>query len=1080
MESSEQQSYFDLQLSELLKPTWEKAIYLLIFVLAVASRFWDLGARAMSHDESLHALYSFYLYDGTGYTHSPMMHGPFLFHANALIYFLFGDSDFTARIVPALFGVFMVFTPLLLRRWLGRTGALITSILLLISPSILYYSRYIRNDIYILVWTMLLIAALFHFLQDRKHGWFYLGAAVLMLSLTTKENAYIFGFLGLVFIVGAVLWERISSRNQIWLYLGGAILSVTMLLVGYALMRAPVDAVPVADAAETAEAAGGVLKLLSALVIVAGGTIPALLISATVILSRHPRPSTVEEAIRSLTWQAWIIAILIMFLIYALLFTTFFTNPAGLITGVGGSISYWLAQQEVQRGGQPWYYYMLILPMYEFVPLLFSALGVVYFLAVGLLRKARVRRLGSEAEGAGEQVSEPSSIQVSAEEDGTADGSPPVSEPTLETSSHALFIAFLIFWTISTLFIYSWAGEKMPWLVVHPALPMIVITGAFAGDLFERVNWREVWRRGGAILVILLPITLSGLYTLIKVRPFQGLSIFKLQETGNWLAALLVTLLLLVLTVVVVRRLGAKYTAVVVLATLLLLASFFTVRFAWMASFINYDYATELLFYAHGAPDVTITMDEIAEISRRTAGDKMIEVAYDNEVTWPLEWYMREYPNRQFYSDTPTREKLDVPIVISSERNDSKARPFLGDRYYQFTRRLVWWPNQQYMDLTWDRIRDILTSPEKREILWDILYYREYPRSTDDWYHVHKFNLYIRKDVAQQLWDFGAVPPEAMELLPDPYTEAAVALNSQQVIGGAVGTEPGQFNHPRGVARGPAGNLFVADSDNHRVQVFGPDGVLVRQWGSRCQLETGQGCLDTDGDGPLADGDGQCQEPWGIAVDDQGTVYVADTWNHRIQVFDSDGTFLTKWGTYGLTTDAGQLLYGPRDVAVDTLGRVLVTDTGNKRVLVYNQDGAMLQQWGGGGIVPGSFEEPVGIDVDGEGNIYVADAWNQRVQVFDGDGEYLREWPVEAWYGESVVNKPYLAVDGEGRVYITDPEGYRVAVFSSEGDLLATFGAYGFDANSFSLPTGIDVDGEGKIYVSDTDGQRVLQFEPLP
>jgi sugar lactone lactonase YvrE len=100
----------------------------------------------------------------------------------------------------------------------------------------------------------------------------------------------------------------------------------------------------------------------------------------------------------------------------------------------------------------------------------------------------------------------------------------------------------------------------------------------------------------------------------------------------------------------------------------------------------------------------------------------------------------------------------------------------------------------------------------------------------------------------------------------------------------------------------------------------------------------------------------------------------------------------------------------------------------------------MLHQWGGGGIVPGSFEEPVGIDVDGEGNIYVADTWNQRVQVFDGDGEYLREWPVEAWYGESV----------------------------------------GFDANSFSLPTGIDVDEEGKIYVSDTDGQRVLQFEPLP
>ena len=129
MESSQKTWILDRPLAELLKPSWEKAIYLLIFLLAVVSRFWDLGARAMSHDESLHALYSYYLYSGSGYVHNPMMHGPFLFHANALIYFLFGDNDFTARIMPALFGVFLVMSPLLFRRWLGRTGAVIASIL---------------------------------------------------------------------------------------------------------------------------------------------------------------------------------------------------------------------------------------------------------------------------------------------------------------------------------------------------------------------------------------------------------------------------------------------------------------------------------------------------------------------------------------------------------------------------------------------------------------------------------------------------------------------------------------------------------------------------------------------------------------------------------------------------------------------------------------------------------------------------------------------------------------------------------------------------------------------------------------
>lgn len=1039
MEVTQKPTFFDRSLTDLLKPDWEKAVYLLIFVLAVVSRFWDVGARAMSHDESLHALYSYYLYNGAGYTHNPMMHGPFLFHANALIYFLFGDNDFTARIVPALFGVFMVMSPLLLRRWLGRLGAIIASILLLISPSILYYSRYIRNDIYITVWTMLLIAALFYFIEERKPGWFYLGGAVLMLSLATKENAYIFGYIGLMFIIEVILWERVSRRNQLWLYVGGGVLSLVLLVAAILLGQAP------PEPTEAEGVAAGVMKLVQAVIIVVGGTIPVMLISAGLIRSRHPRPSSVEEAIRSLSWQEWLITIIIMFVIYALLFSTFFTNPVGLGTGIFGSISYWLAQQEVQRGGQPWYYYFLILIMYEFLPLLFGAVAVFYYLIRGAFQQPP---------------------------EAPADEHPAEDPHALTNVSNARFVAFLIFWTVSTLFIYSWAGEKMPWLVVHPVLPFIIMTAKFAGDFFAGVDWREVWRRGGVLLALLLPLTLFGLYTLIKLQPFQGLSLFKLQETGNWLAALFVTLLLFILTWLAIRRLGGRYALIVAVATALGVLSFFTVRFAWMASYINYDYATELLVYAHGGADVKPTMAEIADISQRTVGDKMIEVAYDSDVSWPLEWYMREYPNRKFYSDTPTREKLDVPVVLAGDKIDAKVQPFLGDRYYRFKRRLVWWPNQEYMGLTWQRIKEILTSPQGRENLWKILYFREYPRSPDDWYHVHNMYLYIRKDVAQQLWDFGAVPPEAIELPPDPYAEAHVDLQTMQVWG-TVGTEPSQFNHPRGVAVGPDGNVYVVDSDNNRVQVFDANGNYLRGWGSNCNLSSGLGCTD-------AQGRGQFQEPWGITVAADGRVYVADTWNHRVQVFDADGTFLTMWGTYGQSDSDSTLLYGPRDIAIDTSGHVLLTDTGNKRVMVYDQDGRFVHQLGGGGSGPGQFEEPVGIGVDGQGNIYVADTWNQRIQVFDPDYNYLWEWPVDAWYGESVVNKPFLAVDSAGRVYVTDPEGYRVAVYGEEGDLVATFGRYGYDETSFTLPTGVDVTHDGYIYVTDTDGQRVMKFLPLP
>jgi uncharacterized protein (TIGR03663 family) len=167
-------SYLDISLLSLFKLDWEKAIYLLVLVVAIVTRFWDVGARAMSHDESLHALYSWKLYAGQGYQHNPMMHGPFLFQFNALIYFLFGDNDYTARISTALFGVILVMLPYFMRRWLGRIGALLTSVMLLISPSILYYSRYIRHDVLIVVWVLILLIAFFRYLEERANRWLYL------------------------------------------------------------------------------------------------------------------------------------------------------------------------------------------------------------------------------------------------------------------------------------------------------------------------------------------------------------------------------------------------------------------------------------------------------------------------------------------------------------------------------------------------------------------------------------------------------------------------------------------------------------------------------------------------------------------------------------------------------------------------------------------------------------------------------------------------------------------------------------------------------------------------------------------
>jgi DNA-binding beta-propeller fold protein YncE len=279
------------------------------------------------------------------------------------------------------------------------------------------------------------------------------------------------------------------------------------------------------------------------------------------------------------------------------------------------------------------------------------------------------------------------------------------------------------------------------------------------------------------------------------------------------------------------------------------------------------------------------------------------------------------------------------------------------------------------------------------------------------------------------------------------------------------------------------GHLYVADTANHRIVKLAPDGQLVDTWDSAWWrgLESWKpGCLDNN-DRQLALGDGEFCEPWGIAVGPDGNVFVADTWNHRVQVFSPEGAFLGKFGIFGqsagsISTEPSQF-YGPRDVAVDDSGNIYVSDTGNKRIQVFGPDYGHLYSFGGPGIIEGRLEEPVGLAIGPDNLIYVADTWNNRIQVFKLNGEFVREWPIAGWTSQTVVNKPYAAVDSEGRVYISDPEGSRILVFDSEGTALAVLGDPG--SNLFQLPTGVILDTLDNLWISDATSQRLLRFPAL-
>ena len=185
---------------------WEKAIYLAFMLIAIVTRFYGLGDRVVSHDESLHTQYSYQFYHGDGYVHSPLMHGPTLFHATALSYWLFGDSDFASRVPNAILGVILVLIPYFLRPWLGRRGALFASFMFLISPYITYYSRYIRHDIYLIVFAFIVFIATWRYIRERHNKylwWFTIG---LVLMFATMEASFIY-----VAIFGSFLVVRLLA-----------------------------------------------------------------------------------------------------------------------------------------------------------------------------------------------------------------------------------------------------------------------------------------------------------------------------------------------------------------------------------------------------------------------------------------------------------------------------------------------------------------------------------------------------------------------------------------------------------------------------------------------------------------------------------------------------------------------------------------------------------------------------------------------------------------------------------------------------------------------------------------------------
>jgi uncharacterized protein (TIGR03663 family) len=190
----------------LRRPSREVLAYALLVAAALVLRLYDLGSRPFHHDESQDAYFSWILFTNGDYEYQPILHGPLRFYLTAGIFSIFGDSNFTARLAPALMGTAMVAMPYFLRRQLGRVAAFTAAVLLAIGPTYLYFSRFAREDIYFAAISFALLVVVFRFL-DTPRGWHpALIGALIALGFATKETMYIAGFVAFTFF--AILLVR--------------------------------------------------------------------------------------------------------------------------------------------------------------------------------------------------------------------------------------------------------------------------------------------------------------------------------------------------------------------------------------------------------------------------------------------------------------------------------------------------------------------------------------------------------------------------------------------------------------------------------------------------------------------------------------------------------------------------------------------------------------------------------------------------------------------------------------------------------------------------------------------------------
>ena len=784
----------------------EVALFLAIVALALVLRLWQLDARTFHGDEAVHAGFAWQLADGRGYEHNPLTHGPFQFFATALVFVLFGDSDFTARMLPALFGAALAALPFFFRGHLGRAGALATSLMLALSPTLLYFSRFARNDIYIALFAFGLVICIWRYLAEGRRLYLYLTAALLALSFAAKEVTFITVGILLVYLDLLVAGELAAQMGLRWSRQwllgqpssrdGGtpesnyAVLGVpegarhrdvrrayrrllarhkkpsrteTRRIEGaYRALSGPrartteeAAAPPALPETQPPEPAVGDVPLrrslfawallLPAAWLIAGlwpllgglrrrlglhafpraghplaliGCLSLPLLAATVeslpFVGDRGYDVPAELAVMRTTvlaliaasfvvgllwrWRVWMICSALFYAIFISLYTSFFTDPDGFWSGAWGSLDYWLGQQGARLGEQPSYYYFMLLPVYEFLPLCF-ALGAAL---VYVIRGERRHKLVAAA-----ALAAVLALALAGE------SAPLLGAYRMQAGFLAVIAAFLVlpmspltrflfYWTLAALFAFTLAGEKMPWLNVHIALPLCLLAGKALGDLLAGIEVRASIPAPGRWH---LPAAAVGAASAaVAFLVWRG-------ESGTFAGSCLLAATLALVAWSALKanaRTAARVATVAVAAGLLVLTVRAGVLSSWghpgllensdtLASRDRGDTPVELLAYVQPSPDILLVRDAIDRLAAVSGQGAQLPVVIDagDSFNWPWAWYLRKYENLTFVEDGEIEPPPgSVALVSWRNRTDIVADPALFGEELRYHHR--WWFPEEY------------------------------------------------------------------------------------------------------------------------------------------------------------------------------------------------------------------------------------------------------------------------------------------------------------------------------------------------------------------------------------------------